>query len=808
MTDYTKLNEAIALWRAHPAQMVRDLFQVEPDAWQVEALEAFPHTRRLAMKACAGPGKTATLSWIGWNFMLTRPHPMIGTTSISGANLKSGLWTEFARWRAKSPLLMQMFEQTDKSITSIEEPMTWRCEARTWPKDADSTQIGNALAGVHAKYVMWLLDETGDYPASIMPVCEGIFNGDPIEAHIVQAGNPTRRSGPLWRASSVARNLWKVVEITADPDDPKRTPRVSIEVAKEQIAQYGRENPWVKVRIFGEFPDTDFNALIGPDEVAAAMRRYYREGDIGNAALVFGIDVARFGDDQSVIAPRRGIQAFPMKKFRNLDSTQGSGIVARMWEDQKADGVFIDNAGLGGGGWIDALIRLGRTPIGIDFGGKAHDSTRYYNKRAEMYFDAVAWIKRGGALPDSPELLAALTQTTFSFSRDSGRLILEPKESVKAKLGYSPDEADAFCFVAGTMIETPSGPRPIEDIGPGDKVITPFGASIVAFSWMRFADRISTVTLTNGSVLKGRPEHDIFVYGHGKVRLDALSLTMDLSPLSERWKWVSASALFTAARSIGFKTLVGTLPRGSVFTASACCIAASGLSAMDRFRRAMRSITRIVTGATATSTTLHFLPTRTTQRSTAQSEALLQRQSASSIYQPPEKQPKHGMRHPKGLSGIESMASKVGRDESEQGAFASDAELHSGRFTQPELSTAPRVAARLTPIADTRPMFERAIGVAARLLRTATGTQHVAPASVQTESVPLTDVYNLTLERDNAYYANGILVFNCLTFAEPVQPIATGIRRPVRSAVQQFDPFKDLNKAVQESYNPYSSNIR
>jgi hypothetical protein len=69
---------------------------------------------------------------------------------------------------------------------------------------------------------------------------------------------------------------------------------------------------------------------------------------------------------------------------------------------------------------------------------------RYENKRSEMYFEAIQWIKEGGALPDVPELLAALSQTTYTFRGD--RLLLEPKEQVKARLGYSPDDADAFAL--------------------------------------------------------------------------------------------------------------------------------------------------------------------------------------------------------------------------------------------------------------------------------------------------------------------------------------------------------------------------
>jgi phage terminase large subunit len=436
--------DIIRRWREAPQIMCRELFGITPDAWQDEALAAFPTTRRMAMKACAGPGKTFVLAVLAWNFLITRPHPIIGMASINAQNLKSGLWAEMARLGGKADLTQQMFTQTEKAIFANDHPQTWRAEARTWSKDADREQIGNALAGLHANFVMWILDETGDYPEAVMPVCEGIFNGNPVEAHIVQAGNPTRLSGPLYRACTIARDIWKVIEITADPDDPKRTPRVSVEIAREQIKQYGRDNPWVLVRIFGQFPPSDFNALIGPDEVSAAMHRTRTPNEIQNAPMVLGIDVARFGDDQSVIFPRRGLQGFKPIKYRNVDSTFGAGVVSRLIDEQEVDGVFIDNAGLGGGGWIDALISMGRTPIGIDFGGETTDKVRYHNKRAEMYFDAVEWIKRGGALYESAELLSALTQTTYTFQRDSGKMILEPKDSIKTKLGYSPDEADAF----------------------------------------------------------------------------------------------------------------------------------------------------------------------------------------------------------------------------------------------------------------------------------------------------------------------------------------------------------------------------
>jgi phage terminase large subunit len=433
----------LANWREHPVDMVRQEFGIEPDAWQIEVLEAFPHHQRIAMKACKGPGKTAVEAWLAWNFLLTRPHPKCAATSITGDNLRDNFWTEMAKWRAKSPLLQRAFEWTKSRIFNRESPETWFMSARTWPRDADASKQSETLAGLHADYILFILDESGGIPDTVMVAAEAALSSC-VEGHIVQAGNPSMLAGPLYRASTSERRLWFVVEVTGDPDDPKRSSRISVQWAREQIEKYGRDNPWVLVNVFGKFPPSSLNVLIGVDEVTEAMKRYRREYEIGDAARVLGVDVARFGDDASIIFKRQGIQAFPILKYRNINSTQGAGQVSREWQDWNADAAFINDTGGFGSGWIDQLRQLGRYPVGVHFAGEAHDKARYVNKRAEMYFDAVEWIKRGGALPESPELLAALTQTTYTFQAD--RFLLEPKDQVKIKIGYSPDEADAFAL--------------------------------------------------------------------------------------------------------------------------------------------------------------------------------------------------------------------------------------------------------------------------------------------------------------------------------------------------------------------------
>ena len=106
-----------------------------------------------------------------------------------------------------------------------------------------------------------------------------------------------------------AAHQWTVITITADPNDPKRTPRVSKEHAQEMIDTYGRDNPWVMATILGLFPPGGFNSLFGADEIDAAMKRFYRDDQLGNAAVILGGDVARQGDDSSAVCKRRAATA-------------------------------------------------------------------------------------------------------------------------------------------------------------------------------------------------------------------------------------------------------------------------------------------------------------------------------------------------------------------------------------------------------------------------------------------------------------------------------------------------------------------
>lgn len=428
-------------WIDHPAQFVRDFFEVEPDAWQVEALEAFPTTKRISMQACKGPGKTTVLVWLNWYFLATRPACKAGVCANDAKQLRDGFWTDMATWQSKNEYLRTNFTITNDTIYKNSNPEGHWLSLRTWAASASPEQAASSLAGIHHDHCLMTLDESGSMPLAVLKQAEGIFTGD-TDQHVLQAGNPNEIGTPLFHAATKARKDWFRIEITGDPDDPKRSPRVAKQWAQSMIDQHGRDNAWVLSNVFGKFPPVGGNALLSLAEVEAAIGRHLARSDYYWAPMRLGVDVARFGDDASVIFPRQGRCAMKPTFLRNVDSIQGAGHTAQVYENLKGRAIMVDATGGYGVGWIDQLRSLGYTVLEVQFAGKPFDP-RYANKRTEMWFAMCEWIKSGGSLPsECPDIVDELCSATYKFKGD--KLILEDKDEMKARLGRSPDYADAL----------------------------------------------------------------------------------------------------------------------------------------------------------------------------------------------------------------------------------------------------------------------------------------------------------------------------------------------------------------------------
>jgi hypothetical protein len=438
---------ALAEWRERPEKFVWDVFNVEPDKWQLEALRACANPnldkRRVAMQACAGPGKSTVLAWFGLNFMTcygrAGEHPKGAAVSITGENLKLNLWSELAKWRQRSPLLQRLFEQTNSDIFARNHPETWRLSARSFPKKANADELGSTLSGMHSEYVIYLIDESGGIHPAIGRAAEQGLSNCKIGV-IAQAGNPMSLESLLYASVTKLRGQWHVVTITGDPDDPMRSPRIDPVWAREQINTYGRENPWVKIYILGKFPPSSVNALIGPDECDAAAKRNPSEDQWIWMPRVLGGDCARFGDDSTCLVERQGMYTSPFTQLRSAKTQDIGGRIIRAKTEKNIAAVFLDAAMAGG--VQDYCELLGHPITLIDFSSSSPDPM-FANMRAYMAWTAAEYIKAHAMIPNDPEFIAEACAHTYTFN-DKGQILVEPKDLVKKKLGRSPDKWDAY----------------------------------------------------------------------------------------------------------------------------------------------------------------------------------------------------------------------------------------------------------------------------------------------------------------------------------------------------------------------------
>lgn len=445
-------------WFRSPLLFVRECLGVEVvDDWQVEGLNAVRDCKRTCVKAAKGCGKSTLEAWVIWWFLATRPHPKILATSITGDNLRDGLWAELSKWQQRSEYLTRFFTWSAERIVYNEFPETWFCSARQWSKTADPGQQSNTLAGIHADYTLVIADEAGGIPDSVVAAAEGALSTGK-ENKILICGNPTHLEGPLWRACTSERALWHVIEVTGDPHDPRRSKRIDRQWCLDQIAKYGIDNPWVLVNVFGRFPPASSDALIGIEVATNASTRTLALAEYLSEPKVIGVDCARFGDDRTVFFPRQGRAAYQYSEFRGIDTMETVGQLTLAVQAWKPDAVFIDVGGVGGG-VVDRMRQLGFDVFAVDFGSKS-SLGRYHNKRAECWGLMAEWYERAST-PRSNQLISEVTAPKYKFSQ-TNRIVLESKADMKARGLVSPDLADALALT----FAAPVAPKGLEWVSP------------------------------------------------------------------------------------------------------------------------------------------------------------------------------------------------------------------------------------------------------------------------------------------------------------------------------------------------------
>jgi len=225
------------------------------------------------------------------------------------------------------------------------------------------------------------------------------------------------------------------------------SPRVTRSFVDEIAQRYGENSNAFRIRVLGEFPAADSDALISADLVDGAMAR-----DIPldrSAPEIWGVDVARFGDDASVLIKRRGRVVVEMpRRWRQLDTMQLAGALKNEWDlsaNNRPALIAIDSIGIGAG-VLDRLHEQNLPVLGINVAEASSTTGRYARLRDELWIRAKEWLEgRNVRLPRDDQLRDDLCAPRYAFLSD-GRLQVESKNSMRARGLPSCDAADALCL--------------------------------------------------------------------------------------------------------------------------------------------------------------------------------------------------------------------------------------------------------------------------------------------------------------------------------------------------------------------------
>lgn len=425
-------------WIRSPTRFVqRALGCTSIEPWQAAVLqdiEAGHH--RIAIRSGHGVGKSALLSWLVLWFLCTRYPCKIGCTAPTNHQLEDILWPEIAYWHGKLPEgLRNELKLGGLSLEHTRAPDLAFARGRTARPEQPE-----AIAGLHSPNTMILVDEASGVDDRIFEAGAGSLSTPGAIA--VLTGNPTRLQG--WFHDAFNRpgfcDRWRHHSVSSED-----VPRASHHIA-DIVARYGRDSNAYRIRVLGQFPTTEDDSVISLQACEDAIKRAATVEPVLHLAPIWGLDVARFGDDRTALARRQGNRLLaPVASWRMRDTMQTAYIVKDAFdactEDEKPARIYVDVIGIGAG-VVDRLRELGLPVTGINVGEAAPANDRYNRFRDELWFRGREWLANG-ILCEDRNLIAELVAPRYSYSA-TGKIIVERKEDLKERGMPSPDLADAF----------------------------------------------------------------------------------------------------------------------------------------------------------------------------------------------------------------------------------------------------------------------------------------------------------------------------------------------------------------------------
>lgn len=441
-------DERFAVYANEPVAFSRDVLGIEAWTLQAALLAAVAQHDRVACRSGHRVGKSITAAIAALWWVLTRPLARVVLTAPTARQVREVLWREVRHLHraAKMPLGGELNETPDGGLRFADGREVFGI----------ATDQPERLAGLAGANMLFVVDESSGVSEAIFEALRGNLAGG---GKVLLLGNPTRTTGTFFDAFNAKAKLWHGLHIPS-----QASPNVTGEASVPGLAtaawiaemreEYGENSPFVQVRVDGDFPTQASDCVIGLGLLEAARTRW-NELMAGNGRgfaqlgpLEVGVDPARFGDDESVIVLRRGPVALQPVAFRALDTTALTEQVLRLVRDQALASekpiIRVDTCGVGGG-VADQLRRHRDIDVRDINAGARASLDKYQRCRDELWFCLRDWLKSGGALPPDAKLERELADPRYSMT-PSGKIAVESKDEMKARLKRSPDRADALAL--------------------------------------------------------------------------------------------------------------------------------------------------------------------------------------------------------------------------------------------------------------------------------------------------------------------------------------------------------------------------
>ncbi len=461
------MKQAILYYADHPTAFVKDIIQATPDKEQAKILESVAKNQLTTVRSGHGVGKSTVEAWVVIWFLLTRPFPKIPCTAPTQHQLFDILWAEISKWIRNNPILQKDLIWTKEKVYIKGYPEEWFAVARTASKP-------DALQGFHAEEVLYIIDEASGVDDKIFEPVLGALSTS--GARLLMCGNPTQLSGFFYDSHHKNRASYTTFHI-----DGRNSSRVSQDFVQTIIRMYGEDSDVFRVRVAGEFPLQEEDIFIPLSLVEHSIMTEYSIPQ-KPTLLHIGADIARFGDDKTVIGYKANEKVTFYKKRRGQDTMKTADDIVLLGEQlvQKYQPtepipIKIDDGGVGGG-VVDRLRQIKRNQperfwwmeiYPVKFGQRIqhkhyYDSTTYMmavvKKLLQPYDEQGNPKPIELILPNDDDMAAQLSGRKY-FLTENSKIKIESKKEMKKRGRPSPDEADCILLLC-LPIKPPKKRRP------------------------------------------------------------------------------------------------------------------------------------------------------------------------------------------------------------------------------------------------------------------------------------------------------------------------------------------------------------